>query len=117
MNRIIVLPFSTGEIAVSGSWTSRAIDLSKLSNENRLSVQPIVTGDGTAKIEALASNNGVDFVDTENDIVTGLTVLAYAPIIITTTMLPYSRWLKLKVTETAGVPLETVTLDLSLFVQ
>jgi len=117
MNKIMVLPFHTGEIDPSGSWTSRAIDLSKLSNEGRLSIQPIVTGDGTAKIEVLASNNGVDFIDTENDVVIGLTVAAYAPIIIDTTMLPYCRWFKIVVTETAGVALETVTLELSLFVQ
>jgi hypothetical protein len=115
MNKITVLPFQTGTIALSGTWTSRAIDLSKISNEHRLSIQPIVTGDGAAKIEALACNNGLDFVDTEEDIVTGLTVLSYAPIIINTTMLPYCRWFKLLVTETGGA--DSIALDLSLFVQ
>jgi len=117
MNKISVIPFQTGEIAVSGSWTGEAIDLSKLSNETRLSVQPLVTGDGTAKIEVLASNDGLNFVDTQQDVATGLTVANYAPIIITTTMLPYCRWFKFKVTETAGVATETVTLQLYLFVQ
>lgn len=117
MNKITVLPFATGEIDPSGSWTSDSIDLAAYSNENRLSVQPIVTGLGTAKIEVLASNNGIDYVDTANDVVTGLTVAAYAPIIITTTMLPYCRFFKIVVTETAGVALETVTLALSVFIQ
>lgn len=117
MNKITILPFDTEEIAVSGSWTSEIIDLSHYSNENRLSVQAIVTGLGTAKIEVLASNNGLDFVDTLNDVATGLTVAAYTPVIITTTMLPYCRYFKLVVTETAGVALETVTLKLSLFIQ
>jgi hypothetical protein len=117
MNKITVLPFQTGEIAVSGSWTSDKIDLAQYSNETRLGIQPIVTGDGTAKIEVLASNDGENFIDTEQDVATGLTVADYAPIIITTTHLPYCRWFKIKVTETAGVALETVTLALYLFIQ
>lgn len=116
-NKITVLPFQTGELDPDGIWTSGPIDLSQYSNETRLSVQALVVGDGTAKIEVLASNDGLNFVDTENDVATGLTVANYAPVIITTTMLPYCRWVKLKVTETAGVALETVTLDLYLFIQ
>jgi hypothetical protein len=183
MNKITVLPFKSGEIAVSGSWTSPIIDLSYYSNETRLSIQSLIAGAGTGKIEVLACNNGLDYVDTENDVATGLqgvagtadgttagkvvdstknftalgvqvgsvikdltggsdtTITAVgtttcdvaddifvntdeytifmpsAPVIVTTTMLPYCRFFKILVTETAGVPTETLYADLYLFIQ
>jgi hypothetical protein len=122
MNKIIIKPFKVTALAASGSWTSGAIDLAKLSNENRLSIQPIVSLLGVVTIDLLASNDGVNYVDTATDVIAGASVGGgpgtdgkYAPILITTAMLKYCRFFKIRVTETGGA--NTVTVELSLFVQ
>jgi len=122
MNKITILPFTVTALAASGSWTSRIIDLAKLSNENKLSLQVNVSLLGTVTIDLLASNDGVNFVDTATDVLAGATVGGgpgsdgkYAPIIITTAMLKYCRYFKIRVTETGAA--QTVTVELSLFVQ
>lgn len=103
MNKLIVLPFATGTIAASGTYTTEAVDLAKCSNENRLSLQYNVTGNGTLKIEVLASNDGVNFVDTGVDVDTDAVVGGgpgtdgkYPP---TTITIPLVRWIKLLFTE------------------
>jgi hypothetical protein len=115
MNKISVLPFNTGEIAASGNYTTEAIDLSKLSNEHRLSLQVSATGDGTATIEILCSNDNVNFVDSGTDVLTDQAAGNVVPTILTTSMCPYCRWIKIKVTETSTT--DAVTVVMSLFVQ
>jgi uncharacterized protein YunC (DUF1805 family) len=178
-----IVPFKSGEIAVSGSWTSPVIDLSKYSNSAFFAIQSLVAGAGTGKIEILASNNGINFVDTGNDVATGLqgvagtadattagkiedstknftalgvqagsvikdltggsdtTITAVGtttcdvaddifvdtdeytifmpntPVDLDTDMLPYCRYFKIIVTETAGTPTETLYADIYLLVQ
>lgn len=106
MNKLVVLPFATGTIAASGTFTSEAIDMAKYSNEWRLSLQFTVTGDGTLKIEVLSSNDGVNFVDTAVDVIVGAVKTGgpatngkYAPATVT---IPVARWIKLLFTETGG---------------
>jgi hypothetical protein len=122
MNKITIKPLYKSAIAASGSWTSETIDLAKLSNEYKLSLQANITGDGTVTIDILASNDGVNFVDTGTDVFTTVTKTSgpgsdgkLAPVIITTAMLKYSRYFRIRATETVGA--NTVTVDLSLFVQ
>jgi hypothetical protein len=122
MNKITIKPLYKSAIAASGSWTSETIDLAKLSNEYKLSIQAVITGDGTVTIDILASNDGVNFVDTATDVLAGATKTGgpgsdgkYAPINLSTAMLKYARYFKVRATETGGA--NTVTVDLSLFVQ
>jgi hypothetical protein len=122
MNKITIKPFYKSELAASGTITFETIDLAKLSNEYKLSLQINASGDGTATIDILASNDGVTFVDTATDVLAGIvkgggpgTDGKYAPIIITTSMLKYCRFFQLRATETGTT--DTITLDLYLFVQ
>jgi len=122
MNKITIKPFYKSELAASGSITFETVDLAKISNEYKLSLQINASGDGTATIDILASNDGVTFVDTATDVLAGIVKTGgpgsdgkYAPIIITTAMLKYCRYFKLRATETGGA--NTITLDLYLFVQ
>ena len=122
MNKITIKPLYVSELAASGNKVFEIIDLAKLSNEYRLSLQINATLDGTATIDILASNDGVTFVDTATDVLAGVVKTGgpgsdgkYAPIIITTAMLKYSRYFKVRATETGGA--NTITLDMYLFVQ
>ena len=115
MNKITVKPLHSGSVAASGTWTSEAIDLAKLSNEHRLSLQANVSGDGTLTIEVLCSNDGLNFVDSGTDVLTDQAAANVVPTILTTAMCPYCRWIKIKVTETSTT--DSVTAVMSLFVQ
>ncbi len=119
MNKIVVLPINTGEIAASGSFTSEAIDLGLYANESRFSLQYHVTGDGTLKIEVWGSSDGINFVDLGIDVDTDAVKTGgpgsdgkYAPTTITMIL---CRWIKLYYTEVGGG--DTVTAESYLAIQ
>lgn len=119
MNKIVVLPIMTGEIAAAGEFTSDAIDLASYSNEGRCSLQYNVTGDGTLKIEVLGSSDGVNFVDLEIDVDTDAVATGgpgsdgkYPPTSIT---LVFCRWIKLYFTEVGSS--DSVTAESYLAIQ
>lgn len=97
--------FSSVTVAASGSAISSAIDLGGLSTTGHFSLQIELTGNGTAKVEFLLSNNGVDFMEPTGsaDIVTGFTktsgpgsdgksLISFGPIL--------GRQIQIKLTET-----------------
>ena len=65
--------FDEETIAAGGTSLSRAIDLSQAGES--VSIQIELTGDGTAKVEWIGSNDGVEFIKPNNasDIVTNFT--------------------------------------------
>ena len=111
------LIFDTVTVAAAADSTSSAIDLNKYRPEGFFSLQVTLTGTGTAKIEYLLSNNGVDYMKPSSgeDIVTAHTVASgpgadgkdiyvFEPEV--------ARFLKIKVTETAGAVAVVVTITL-----
>lgn len=104
---------SAESIAASASHTSDAVVLGDVSGS--FSAQLALTGDGTAKLEVLCSNDGSNFVAPEgvNAIMssktktTGNYLASFA--------IPVCYALKLKVTETGGAQavVATVTLAMS----
>lgn len=122
-----VISISTGAITASSSYTSAAIDLAELVGANSRAIRPdgffglqyTITGNGTAKIEYLLSNDGTTYVEPSaaTDIATGLTktsgpgsdgkdYVAFSPEV--------SRYLKIKVTETGGANSVTGVLQLAI---
>jgi len=104
MNPIKEIPFYLGTLVASGTASTDAIDLTSIANEYRFSVQYTVTdiGDGTATItlEALCSNDGINYVAYGTTIITS-SVVATACLPDTFTP-PLCRWMKLRATETSG---------------
>jgi hypothetical protein len=111
--------FNAATIAASGSSTSTAIDLRNIAQNGFFSLQIEVTGDGTAKVEYLCSNNNSVFVEPADsfDIVSEFTDIsgpndngkafyAFEP--------EPCGFLKIKVTETGGVNAIFVTLDIAI---
>jgi hypothetical protein len=107
-------------ITASGSYTSSAIDLRVFRPAGYFSLQVEVTGDGTAKLEYLVSNNEKDYIDPvgAEDIFSGFTKTSgngsdgkdlqeFHP--------PGAKSMKIKATETGGV--NSVTVSAWLFVQ
>ena len=91
---------------------------SPVSSSNNFSLQVEITGDGTAKIDYLVSNNGTDyFIPTgASSIATGLTkttntdgkdLYEFTP--------KFSKYMKLKITETGTS--DSVTVNMMLAVQ
>jgi hypothetical protein len=99
--------FDAEAVALSASATSVAMDLSTYKPAGVFSVQIEVTGDGTVTLAYEVSVNGVDFVvpTGASEIVTGFTktggVAAGGKDLIAFYPEP-CRFLRLKVTETAG---------------
>lgn len=91
-------------VLASASYTSSEISCSLI--DGYFSLQVEVTGDGTCKFEALPSNDGTNFLDTEPDILTSQTKTtgpASDGKNFVSFELPACRSFKLKVTETGGV--------------
>lgn len=113
--------FAAQSIAASGnaSQPGEAIDLQRFAQNGFFSVQYLITGDGTAKIEYNLSNDGATFIEPSSatDIGSSLTkttgpgsngkdILSFSP--------ELARWMKLKVTETGGAQAVVVTLWLAI---
>jgi hypothetical protein len=111
--------FSAEAIVAGGSSTSAAIDLRNIAQLGYFSIQLVVTGDGTAKVEYLCSNNNSVFIEPSgaSDIVTGFTstsgpggdgkgFYSFAP--------ETCGWIKIKVTETGTLNAIAVTLDIAI---
>ena len=94
-------------IAASGSSTSDVIDLGTKYPEGFFSLQITLTGDGTAKVEYLLSNDGTNFLEPSeaDDILSSFTkisgpgsdgkdMFSFTPML--------ARFMKIKCTETAG---------------
>ena len=107
-------------VSASGSTTSDAITLSGLGNLGYFSIQVQVTGDGTAKVEYLLSNDGTTFLEPTgaSDIAAGFTktsgpgsdgkdMYTFNPML--------SRYIKIRVTETGGA--DSVTASVWIVVQ
>ena len=88
--------FSAQEIAAGANASSSAIDLNLAGGQ--FSIQLELTGDGTAKVEWIGSNDNTTFVTPNgvSEIATGLTVGTY---IYSFTILAVES-MKIKVTET-----------------
>lgn len=104
MNKITEIPFKI-TLEASGSGYSDAIDLAGIANEYVFSVQYAVTGTGaedpTVTLEAMCSNDGINYVAYGTAIVENRTVAAGVCLPDTFTP-PLCRWMKLKATETGG---------------
>jgi len=111
------LIFNAETVAASANSISSAIDLNKYRPEGYFSLQVTVTGTGTAKIEFQLSNNGADYYEPSgsDDIVTAHTATSgpgadgkdtyrFEP--------DPARFLKIKVSETAGAAAVVVTATL-----
>ena len=111
--------FSAEAIVASGSSTSSAIDLRNIAQNGYFSIQLVVTGDGTAKVEYQCSNNNSVFMEPESavDIISGFTktsgpggdgkgFYSFSP--------ETCGWLKIKVSETGGAQAIAVTLDIAI---
>ena len=103
-------------IAASGSETSEVI--SGVGMDGYFSLQVQITGDGTAKFEVLSSNNGVDFLDINSDILASQTKStgpgSDGKNMASFTLVP-SMAFKIKVTETGGAQGITPTAWLKVF--
>lgn len=106
-------------IAANGSSTSSSIDLRNIAQNGLFSIQLALTGDGTAKVEYLCSNNNSVFIEpaSASDIVSGFTktsgpggdgkaFYAFEP--------EPCGFLKIKVTETGTLKAAVVTLDIAI---
>ena len=116
-NKLITKTIIDGEtIAASGDYTSGAIDLSTKYINGEFSLQFALTGDGTATIEYLVSNDGVTFLNPtgSTDIVSSFTSasgtagkdLLKIPIVEDVII---AKFIKIKVTETSTTDSITVT--------
>lgn len=115
----IVNRFSEEPVVAGGSLISEEINLMDLAQYGFFSLQLTVTGDGTAKVEYLCSNNDSDFIKPigADDIVTGFTktsgpnsdgkgFYSFYP--------EPCGWMKIKVTETGGANAIAVTLNIAI---
>lgn len=111
--------FNAATIAANGNSTSASIDLRNIAQNGLFSIQLAVTGDGTAKVEYLCSNNNSVFIEptSTSDIVSGFTknsgpgvdgkaFYAFEP--------EPCGFLKIKVTETGLAQEIVVTLDIAI---
>jgi len=110
------LIFDSETITAGADSTTSAIDLNKWRPEGYFSIQVVLTGAGTAKIEYLLSNDGTNYLEpsTGVDIVLAHTatsgpgadgddIYVFEPEV--------ARYLKIKITETGGASIiATVTL-------
>ena len=112
-----VLIFDSETITAGADSTTDAIDLNKYRPEGYFSLQLTISGSGTAKVEYLLSNNGVDEMEPSSgeDIVTahtatsgpgadGKDIYVFEPEV--------ARFLKIKTSETGGVASIVVTATL-----
>ena len=109
-NLITLTPVSVQTVAAGESYTSAAIPMGALGDSGArplvakgfFSVQLDITGDGTAKLEYLCSNDGTNFVAPEGSsaIMTGKTKTTGR--YLASFALPVCKAFKLKVTETGG---------------
>lgn|SRR5574343_108870 len=104
---------TTDTITASGSYTTDPLDCQGL--KGFFSLQWVLTGDGTAKIEYLPSNDGSNYPDTEPDIVSGITKTS-GPASNGIDMDSFQpipcNFMKIKVTETGGANSVALTLRL-----
>ena len=104
--------FTAEAVTAGSSATSSAFDLNLTGGQFSLQIE--VTGDGTAKLEWLGSNDGVDYVkpNNANDIVTAFTktdgpgsdgkhIYSFNVSLV--------KFLKIKITETGAADSVTVT--------
>ena len=104
-------------IDASGNSTSDAIDLQRRKIDGFFSVQVNISGSGTAKVEYLASNDGVTYVEptSASDITSGMTATS-GPGSDGNDFFSFSpepmRFMKIKVTETGGASSITATVTL-----
>ena len=101
------LTISSQTIVASGNYTSSAVDL----NNNygvigSMSLQLILTGDGTAKVEYLISADGINYItpSSASDIVTAFTKTSGSNSDgkdIFTLTIPVAKYIKIKFTETS----------------
>lgn len=112
---------SAVSISASANTTTEKIDLNGLASNGIFSVQYTITGDGTAKIEYLLSNEdaATNMIEpsTATDIGSSLTKTT-GPGSNGKDLIPFepecARWLQLKVTETGGANGVVVTLDIAI---
>lgn len=117
----IIKLFDAQTILASGnsSQPGEGIDLQRFAQNGFFSVQYLITGDGTAKIEYNLSHDGATYIEPtgSTDIGSSLTkttgpgsdgkdILTFSP--------ELSRFLKIKVTETGGAQSIVVTLWLAI---
>lgn len=119
-NEVTVKKIFTSEvIAASGSAESEIIDLGGLTWNGSFGIQVVVSGDGTARFEAIMSNHSDDFIlpSTQAVIKSGFVKTSgpgsdgkdsfgFNPIL--------HAFMKIKVTETGGANSITVTAYLAL---
>jgi hypothetical protein len=117
----VIKLFDAQTILASGnsSQPGEGIDLQRYAQNGFFSVQYLITGDGTAKIEYNLSHDGATYIEptSATDIGSSLTkttgpgsdgkdILTFSP--------ELSRFLKIKVTETGGAQSIIVTLWLAI---
>lgn len=102
--------FSAEAVLAGANASSDIIELSEF--DGFASLQWLITGDGTAKFEVLSSNDGSNFLDVNDDIITGQTKTSGpgsdGKNMCVFTLMP-SRSCKIKVTETGGAQAIAVT--------
>ena len=111
--------FTTKTITASGNASSVALDLQQYAMSGFFSIQYLITGDGTGKIEYNLSNDGATYLEpsSASDIGSSLTKTT-GPGSDGKDILPFSpelaRYMKIKVTETGGANSIVVTLWLAI---
>lgn len=117
----VIKLFDAQSIAASGNSSNpgNGIDLQRFAQNGFFSVQYLITGTGTAKIEYNLSNDGATYIEptSATDIGSSLTattgpgsdgkdILSFSP--------ELARFMKIKVTETGGAQAVVVTLWLAI---
>jgi hypothetical protein len=109
--------FTAEEVAASGSALTRVIDVGQ--SGGQFSVQVELTGDGTATIDWVGSNDGTDYIKPNgaSDIVAGF-IKTSGPgsdgkHIYSFNVIPI-KFIKLKITETGGVNSVTLTATIAI---
>lgn len=85
-------------IDASGDATTGIVKLSHTTGKTGLQYE--ITGDGTIKIEALESINGIDYITNGTEVATGLTKTPGKGLVAHDAGV--NRFIKFKVTETGG---------------
>lgn len=117
----VIKLFDAQTIAASGNASNpgNGIDLQRFAQSGFFSVQYLITGDGTAKIEYTLSHDGATYLEpsSASDIGSSLTKTT-GPGADGKDILPFSpelaRWMKIKVTETGTSQAIVVTLWLAI---
>ena len=114
MNKIFKGTIYKADTAAGATVTTDVVDLGCCANEQKYSLQITVTGDGTATVSVLCSNDYVNYLkpETGGDIIQGFTKTsgpgADGVSRVTEFDVPLCKYIKFQITETGSADTVTV---------